>query len=222
MPAPRHALASITPQTPTTPPTSHDLVIQNAIAADADAIANLGAATFAANFGHSVPAEHLQSYLEEAYSPAAIVKDLADEKNQFFVARTAAGEEGKGQVVGFIQIKLATTEPCVPTDVPMCELHRIYVSLEYIGGGTGQLLMERGIQWAREHLLGSKLMGRDGDVGDGGVEEEKHRAGIWLGVWEENGKAVRFYQRWGFVQVGSHDFVTGNTRQTDWVMVKWL
>ena len=42
---------------------------------------------------------------------------------------------------------------------------------------------------------------------------------LWLGVWEHNPRAIRFYAKCGFVDVGSHDFVLGADRQTDRVML---
>ena len=194
---------------------SPKLKVQNALPTDAEDIAKIGATTFAASFLHSMPAEHMQAYLDEAYTPTAISRDIANKQNQFFVARQSAGAPTEtGQVVGFIQMKLGTTEPCIPRNVPMCEVHRIYVSVDHHGGGVGQLMMERGLEWARDQLLGPK----DVDVG-----WKERRAGVWLGVWEENVKAQRFYERLGFEeQLGTHDFVMGGTKQTDLLIVKWL
>lgn len=214
-------IATTKSPTPTSLPQPHELVIQDAVAADAEAIAKIGAATFVSNFGHSMPAEHMQAYLTEAYTPTAISKDLANEQSQFFVARlkSTRGTEN-GKVVGFIQMKFGTTEPCIPPDVPMCEVHRIYVSVDHLGGGTGQLMMERGLKWAQDQSLGSKRVDGAADVINGDVEGK--RAGVWLGVWDENVKAERFYRRFGFERVGEHDFVIGDTKQTDTVMIKWL
>ena len=199
---------------------SPELVIQDAVAADAAVIAKLGAATFAASFAHSMPAEHLQAYLEEAYTLTAISKELASKQCQFFVARLKPARAGEhGQVVGFIQLKLGSTEPCIAPGVPLCEVNRIYVSANHSGGGIGQSMMERGLKWARDQLLGSERLGRAVEVVNESVER---RAAVWLGVWEENVKAQRFYGRWGFETVGTHDFVMGGTKQTDLVMIKWL
>ena len=209
-------IATFQPQTSTSLSQPHEVVIQEAVAADAEPIAKIGATTFAKSFGYSMPAEHLQAYLTSAYTPTTISKDLANEQNHFFVARlNSARAEENGKVIGFIQMKLGTTEACIPPNVPMCELHRIYVSVDQVGGGIGQLMMERGLQWARERLLGSELL----EVNEGAKGQ---KAGVWLGVWEENVKAERFYRRWGFERVGTHEFTTGDTRQTDWVMIKWL
>ena len=49
---------------------------------------------------------------------------------------------------------------------------------------------------------------------------DRHCDGIWLGVWTKNGRAIRFYQRWGFTQKGTQPFTLGHDRQTD--LVLWL
>ena len=195
--------------------------MQDAVAADAEAIAKIGTTTFAKSFGYSMPAEHLQAYLAETYTPAAIAKELANKQNHFFVARlNTARAVDNGEVVGFIEMKLGTTEECIPPNVPMCEIHRIYVSFDQVGRGIGQLMMEQGLKWARDQLLGSELLDGATIVDNEGAKGQK--AGVWLGVWEENVKAERFYRGWGFERVGARDFVMGATRQTDSVMIKWL
>ncbi len=42
---------------------------------------------------------------------------------------------------------------------------------------------------------------------------------IWLGVWERNPRAIAFYVKSGYVQVGSHVFTVGSDSQTDFVFV---
>ena len=129
--------------------------MQDAVAADAEPIAKIGTTTFAKSFGYSMPAEHLQAYLVETYTPAARSKELASEQNHFFVARlNAARAAENGEVVGFIQMKLGTTEECIPPNVPMCEIHRIYVSFDQVGGGIGQLMMERGLKMGSGSITG--------------------------------------------------------------------
>ena len=43
---------------------------------------------------------------------------------------------------------------------------------------------------------------------------------IWLGVWEHNPRAIAFYHKWGFKQVGTQTFHLGDDLQTDWVMAR--
>lgn len=196
------------PQKSILPSQPYELVIQDGLPTDAQAIAKIGAKTFAQSFGHSMPVEHLQTYLDEAYTIGAITKEIAHGLSRIFVARSkpALAAEADGEIVGFIQLKLGSTESCLPTNVSVCEIQRIYVDGSHHGGGAGRRLMERGLEWARERL-----------VGEGG-----RKAAVWLGVWEENERAMGFYRRWGFEMFGEHEFVMGGTRQRDFVMVKWL
>ena len=43
---------------------------------------------------------------------------------------------------------------------------------------------------------------------------------IWLGVWERNVRAIAFYSRWGFTDVGSQSFQLGADLQTDRIMAR--
>ena len=45
---------------------------------------------------------------------------------------------------------------------------------------------------------------------------------IWLGVWEFNPRAQKFYQKWGFEKFSEHAFYMGEEKQTDWLMRKAL
>ena len=197
-------------------------VVQQAVAADVEAIAKIGASTFSITYGHSIPAEHLQAYLEKTYTPAAISNEIASKKNKFFIARLNPSPAiESGEVVGFIQMKLGTTEPCIPPYVPICELHRIYVAPDHLGGGIGQLLVDRGLNWARDQLLDPDMRVK---VTVNVINEnlKESRAGVWLGVWEGADRAQRFYQRLGFERLGTHDFIIGDMTHKDFVMVKWL
>jgi RimJ/RimL family protein N-acetyltransferase len=57
------------------------------------------------------------------------------------------------------------------------------------------------------------------------VHDAAHELGgrtLWLGVWERNPRAIAFYEKCGFRDVGSHDFWVGNDCQTDRIMVTEL
>jgi ribosomal protein S18 acetylase RimI-like enzyme len=85
----------------------------------------------------------------------------------------------------------------VQADRPV-ELSRIYVAANWIGRGVGAAIMQRCIDEARAS---------DSDV-------------LWLGVWERNERAIKFYEKWGFTKVGEHVFVLGSDPQTDWLMAR--
>ena len=50
------------------------------------------------------------------------------------------------------------------------------------------------------------------------IGKEKGKTYVWLGVWEENHRALQFYEKNGFTVFGKHDFVLGDDVQTDLMM----
>lgn len=80
------------------------------------------------------------------------------------------------------------------------EIARLYATTAMIGKGVGKALMQACIEIARARGKGA----------------------VWLGVWEKNERAIRFYTAWGFEKVGEHAFVLGRDVQQDWIMEKKL
>ena len=76
------------------------------------------------------------------------------------------------------------------------EIERIYVLKEFQRKKLGQQMLEKVIELAKN--LKAKY--------------------IWLGVWEKNIKAIRFYERNGFERIGEQDFMLGLEKQTDYLM----
>src|SRR5690606_32355470 len=51
-----------------------------------------------------------------------------------------------------------------------------------------------------------------------GIARKKEKQFIWLGVWEQNSRAIRFYEREGFTKFGTHPYYIGRDKQTDWLL----
>ncbi|KAI1401088.1 acyl-CoA N-acyltransferase [Hypoxylon fuscum] len=175
----------------------HEVIIGDAMISDAAAIAMIGANTFTAAFGFSVPAKDLADFLKETYSVEAVEAEILNAQAtniSTFVARDEAGK-----VLGFVQMVRGLSDPCLHGDaVTHAELRRLYVDTTAHGRG-----------------IGSKLIAA--------VEDKAKAEGfsqLWLTVWEENGSAQRLYQRLGYVKAGEADFATGGCIQTDWVLAK--
>ncbi|KAK9235063.1 acyl-CoA N-acyltransferase [Lipomyces kononenkoae] len=162
---------------------------------DVAAVAELGAHVFSTTFGHSVTTEQLQAYLTESYSIPATTKDVTDPMKDMIVATSQ-----DGAIVGFALLTRGTSEPCIAQLESTVELQRIYVHPTYHGNGVGKILIKKLEDMAREQGF-------------------KH---IWLGVWEENYKAQKVYEKQGYRVVGDHDFTIGDVVQTDQIMVKEL
>lgn len=163
--------------------------IRRATITDATLLAQLAAKTFYETFAKDNTAENMAAHLESSYSPELQLAELTTPGHTFLIAEEA------GKAIGFTHLILGSTEPVISGVRPL-EVHRIYVSQEYIGTGTGKALMQASIQEATNN----------------------HCDCVWLGVWEKNPRAIAFYQRWGFVTVGTHIFDVGGDPQQDYLM----
>lgn len=161
---------------------------------DAEEIASLGAHVFYVSFSKLMPAEDLRIYLHETYSAANISAELESALNVFIVALE------KGRIVGFLQLTLNASEPCIDHVESKIQLNRLYVSDEHQGLGIGKNLMARAEREAKN--MGMK--------------------NIWLASWEKNTDVEQIYKKAGYTKAGSMTFILGSTQLKDWVMIKPL
>jgi len=103
------------------------------------------------------------------------------------------------QLAAFAQVRRGEAPPCVTGPSPV-ELHRFYVDAPWHGSGAARQLMGEVLGAAR--ALGGRT--------------------LWLGVWERNPRAIRFYEKCGFTIAGVQDYFVGSDRQYDRVMVAAL
>ena len=170
--------------------------IRIANTADAPAIRQIGSTVFTVEFGYSVSADDLNAYLEESYSVQSVIDDILNASKTVCVACSTHDQT----VLGFAMLTEGTTEDCI-RDVPSpVELQRLYVDIAAHGKGVGGAMV-RYIE---------------------GIAREKDFETMWLGVWEENHRAQKVYQKLGYAKVGAHDFVTGKEVQTDEIWIKTL
>jgi ribosomal protein S18 acetylase RimI-like enzyme len=166
-----------------------DVTLRRANPADASLLAELGARTFSETFsGENAPAD-MAAYLASSFNLAQQTAELGDPASTFLIAEVG------GVATGYAQLHAGEPAEGVEGAKPV-ELVRLYVSREWLGRGVGEALMRACVNEAR-------------------------RAGyatIWLGVWEENGRAQAFYRKWNFRAVGEHVFQLGSDPQRDILM----
>jgi diamine N-acetyltransferase len=177
--------------------------IRRATLDDRATLAGLARRTFLAAFGPDNDADDLERYVDGAFSETRLAAQLADPAATFLLVEEAPDEEplGSGTApppVGYAHLRPGST-PAV-TGVEPVELVRIYVEHHLTGSGYGGRLLRATLDEARR----------------GGHDT------MWLGVWEHNLAAQRFYSRWGFTQVGATHFVLGSDVQTDLIMSRPL
>lgn len=170
------------------------IIVRPAVVGDAEKLSGLAAKTFFETFAHTTTAENMDSYLADAYSPEKQASEIADPDNTVFIA-----ESEQGELVGFTYVGSGETLECV-SGPNVLELKRIYVAAAWQGHGVAQSLMNAALNAAAAR----------------GAQT------IWLGVWENNGRALGFYRKYGFERVGEHTFMVGDDAQTDWVLARTL
>lgn len=169
------------------------LTIRRALPSNASALAELAARTFAETFAANNSPEDLHAHLRSSYGVAQQSAEIADPDVLTLLAYR------NEELIGFAQVRRKPAPNCVVAEHPI-ELHRFYLARSAQGSGAATPLMIAARAAARE------LGGRH----------------LWLGVWERNPRAVAFYVKSGFTKVGSHDFIVGTDRQTDWVFISPL
>ena len=169
------------------------MTIRHGEATDAAALAELAARTFRETFAAGSPPEDMALHLAQAYGTPQQQRELADPDMTTLLA------EADGELAGYAQVRSGVTPKCVTGETPV-ELWRFYVAQPWHGRGLAQTLMQR------VELEASQRGGRT----------------LWLGVWERNGRAIAFYRKAGFTDVGSHVFMVGTDAQTDRILVRSL
>ncbi len=158
---------------------------------DAEVLAKIGRQSFYEAFANH-PKNHpddMKIYMDEAFSVETISAELSEKDAVWFVA------EVENEVVGYAKLKTNSREHIITGENPI-ELCRLYNLQKFIGQGIGKALMLKCLEFAKEN-------GHDT---------------FWLGVWEYNYNAQKFYTKFGLEKCGEHIFQLGTDPQTDWLM----
>ncbi|MFB3386940.1 GNAT family N-acetyltransferase [Flavobacterium sp. LAR06] len=149
----------------------------------------IGRQTFQETFSDSNSEENMKSYLENGFSTEKLTSELNNKDSEFYFATL------EDTVIGYLKVNFGESQTELK-DNKALEIERIYVSKEFHGKKVGQLLYDKAIEVARQ----------------------KNTEYVWLGVWEENLRALSFYRKNGFVEFDKHIFKLGNDEQTDIMM----
>jgi ribosomal protein S18 acetylase RimI-like enzyme len=166
-----------------------NVIIRPASHLDLAALQAIGRKTFAETFADSNSEENLAAYLTAGFSEDKLKAELQNDNSQFYFALQ------KEEVIGYLKVNWgdAQSEKQNPHAL---EIERIYVLQQYHGTQVGALLYQQALS----------------------IAQTRKAPYIWLGVWEENPRAIRFYQKQGFVEFGEHIFQLGDDAQRDVLM----
>jgi len=159
---------------------------------DAALLAELGRRTFREQCQNTTE-QYVRSYIEAHFTVKKISRYLNEQSAVFYLLVM------QREPIGYALLRQGEALPgCVPESAALLE--RLYLLEAWTGQRFADVLMARCL----DHAL------------------HRGMTHLWLTVWEQNRRAIRFYNRWGFQSVGSYDFKIGTEVQKDIVFVKEL
>ena len=168
-----------------------EITIRRILNTDVPLLSAIAKESFYNTFTGTCTEEDMQGFLNEFFNEERLLQEIGDENNLYFFA------EADGIPVSYLEFMEDYSSFPLMKKWKALELKRIYVLPGFQGKGIAKVLMEFILNYAHE---------------------KKYEV-VWLGVWEKNYRAQKFYEKYGFVDSGhTHDFPIGNTPQTD----KWL
>lgn len=175
-------------------PSVNNLTIKRATANDVSLLRALSIITFTDTYSAYNTHENMQMYIEKYFNIETLLQELNSDDNFFFIAMLEDGP------AGYVKLRTPFEQHASLKDKRSIELERIYVKKNLHGGGLGYKLIQHGLEFAQSE---------DYDV-------------LWLGVWNQNEKAIKFYTKCGFEIFGEHKFILGTEEQIDYLMRKEL
>ena len=156
---------------------------------DVEFLVEISSQTFDETFSAYNTAENMHRYIFENFSTDKLTDEINNADSEFYFAVI------EDKIIGYIKINFREAQTEIKSAESL-ELERIYAVKEFHAKGVGKLLFDTALQIAKENKLQY----------------------VWLGVWEKNEKAIRFYEKNGFKVFDKHVFVLGDDAQTDLMM----
>ncbi len=160
---------------------------------DIDRLRSLSIETFRDAFETQNDPDDFKTYLEKAFSSAQLLQELKNPDMGFYFAWSG------DRLAGYCKLNFGAAQTELQESDGL-EIERIYVAGSFQGKGVGAYMLEE-IE---------------------AIAKETGKRYLWLGVWQENPGAIRFYERHGFAVFGEHPYYIGSDRQMDWLMKREL
>ena len=168
-----------------------DIQIKKCTVDDLLILQEISIETFNDTFKDQNSLENMKAYLERAFNVKQLQSELANHSSEFYFIYL--NEEH----AGYLKVNSNEAQSENISDESL-EIERIYIRNKFQGKGLGKYLINK----AEEIAINKK------------------KKSIWLGVWEKNENAIKFYEKQGFVQTGAHSFYMGDEEQLDYIMTK--
>jgi len=165
------------------------LRFQKCQATDLELLVQVSKSTFSTAFEKANNADDFKTYIDQAFSRKTLSSELNNANTSFYFVFDNTN------LVGYFKLNENDAQTDLKTTKSL-ELERIYILENFQGNGIGKWILEEVKK----------------------IAKSKQKKFLWLGVWEENVGAIRFYKKQGFSKFGTHPYYVGSDKQTDWLM----
>ncbi len=165
--------------------------IRKATLEEIPAVRELAIEVYSDTFAKDNSEKNMKAFFKENYSLEKFTKEYEEPGSTLFIALDNL------KIVGFLRLR-ENNEVADRLGNNTLEIQRLYVHKDYHGSSVAKELMNACFKLA----------------------QEKKIEWLWLGVWEKNARAQKFYTKLGFERFGEHIFQMGEDPQTDWLMKK--
>ena len=153
-------------------------------------LTEIGRRSLLESHGHSAAPGVMQTYLDEKFTESALQEELSDSKNIFHIINYNNQPAGYSKIIYRQPMEQVTQKN-------ITKMERLYLLQEYYGLRLGQQLLQYNID----------------------LSKQQGEQGMWLYVWKENERALRFYTKAGFQIIGDGWFrLTGDHANPNWKM----
>ncbi len=154
-----------------------------------DQLVRISRKTFVDAFEKDNDPKDFRTYCDLAFDKNKLSQELKDPNTTFYFAYIDE------HLAGYFKLNEHAAQTEIRSQEAI-ELERIYVLKTFQGKKTGQFMLKEALR----------------------IAFENEKTFLWLGVWEKNTDAIRFYQKHGFYKFDTHPYFIGKDKQTDWLM----
>lgn len=152
-------------------------------------LAAISRTTFVDAFEKDNDPDDFKAYVDSAFTGNKLANELRNPDTAFYFVYK------DGDLAGYLKLNQNDAQSDIKAKDGI-ELERIYVLKDFQGKHIGSWMLDEVKK----------------------IASQKAKIFLWLGVWEKNPDAIRFYQKHGFSKFGTHPYYIGKDKQTDWLM----
>jgi len=165
------------------------VILTEVSGADVATLQKISIDTFRETYEQHNEATEIETHIAKRFNEKALLKEIQNFESRFFLVRS------DNELIGYLKLNWGHSQTVQRFEKAL-EIERIYVVTGYHGKGIGKILFQKSVDFAKARGF-------------------KH---LWLGVWEKNPRAIRFYEKNGLKTFDTHVFVLGAEEQTDYLM----